>query len=477
MNARRRRHRQVFQLLACCLAGAPLLPLFAMCGGRSGNVVVSRASEVLDAGHSAEAAELPVMPDVIETRRDRAESDRFESLGCADECTVHASQTCAEDGDRLLCDDYNADGCLEWGNPTPCPSGLICLDGDCVCMPQGEGPQCGPDGCGHVCGVCPAGTTCSTLGYCDCSCPAGVECGSPSPECPSCGDCADGFSCTAQGVCEPCVLSCLNDQGELKICGNDGCGGSCGACPPGWQCDEDPDDGDSRLYMCELCVPDCSVKECGGNGCGGTCGTCKMGGLCMSNGVCDDPCSAYLDCWQKECGVGHCPHWCRASPTSWCSATGDCPDGGYCDQATGYCVSCDFHCGICPEGMHCTLDGQCVPLVESCDGLECDPGQSDACGTCAGGKLCNGSGKCVEPESCLAECVGRACGATSCGGALSCGECPDGSFCDEFGYCRDCEWGCWDRECGPDLCDNECGSCIWNQVCVDGNCVGPDNND
>ena len=69
-------------------------------------------------------------------------------------------------------------------------------DGE-VCTPDCAGKECGSDGCGGSCGVCPANKP-----YCNMA-----------------------FQCEA---CEP---DC-----EGKTCGGDGCGGSCGACPVGWAC-------------------------------------------------------------------------------------------------------------------------------------------------------------------------------------------------------------------------------------------------
>jgi len=54
------------------------------------------------------------------------------------------------------------------------------------------------------------------------------------------------------GYCEP-------DCGG-KVCGEDGCKGSCGECEEGWTCEEG---------VC-LCTPDCEGKLCGDDGCEGS---------------------------------------------------------------------------------------------------------------------------------------------------------------------------------------------------------------
>ncbi len=77
----------------------------------------------------------------------------------------------------------------------------------------------------------------------------------------------------------PCIPGCINQDGSLKECGDNGCGGVCGTCPPpAWVCGSN--------YMCDLCAPDCLDKECGDNGCGGMCGYCPPEEKCTSQGSC-----------------------------------------------------------------------------------------------------------------------------------------------------------------------------------------------
>jgi len=63
-------------------------------------------------------------------------------------------------------------------------------------MPDCLGKECGPDGCGTFCGLCPEGKMCSDA-----------------------------------GKCVSCIPKCAG-----KSCGPDGCGGSCGMCPVGQSC-------------------------------------------------------------------------------------------------------------------------------------------------------------------------------------------------------------------------------------------------
>lgn len=65
-----------------------------------------------------------------------------------------------------------------------------------TCVAQCAGRECGPDGCGGLCGSCQGNDSCID------------------------GNCV-------------CIPDCSN-----KVCGDNGCGGSCGTCPDGLDCDE-----------------------------------------------------------------------------------------------------------------------------------------------------------------------------------------------------------------------------------------------
>lgn len=386
---------------------------------------------------------------------------------CTPECGLIKSAICMNFTSRLFCDDYNENSCLVWGNIAPCPPGLTCIDGDCVCVPECDDKECGVDGCGGQCGVCESDILCSGSGKCECNC-SNTKCGSPSLGCPSCGECQLPLICANDiNDCVPCSGTCeLNSRGDLKECGDNGCGHSCGECPPGYVCDQDPNDGDNTLFECEPCVHDCVGKNCGPNGCGGSCGVCAAGGLCvLETGKCDEPC--LNPCGTRECGIGICPEDNAAHPVAWCDDDNQCQIGG-CDIATGYCLF-GPDCGQCPEETFCNQEYKCESTLDFCSAVECGPGPRGPCGSCPLPEVCNGNGKCVSQEECLTECIGKACNKTSCG--QSCGDCPEGSFCDSYGYCRDCKWGCWDRECGPDHCENYCGGCEPGEKCIDGNCV------
>jgi len=68
------------------------------------------------------------------------------------------------------------------------------------------------------------------------------------------------------------------DCGE-RVCGDDGCGGSCGTCPGGFHCVEG---------ACEACS--CEGKSCGDDGCGVSCGSCDDGDPCTGDRCEDGAC-------------------------------------------------------------------------------------------------------------------------------------------------------------------------------------------
>ena len=186
---------------------------------------------------------------------------------------------------------------------------------------------------------------------------AGRQCGSvvTCGESLSCGTCAPGQTCSPTGLCT-CQANCTG-----KSCGDDGCGGSCGAAPrpraakaasagvcrvvpaksagtmavggavaparvgasvsANGRCNCVPELHRQRLRRmiavrhlwqlhrsgeCQngacLCAPDCTNKHCGDDGCGGSCGTCPTGETCAANGQC----LCAPDCAGKECGDDGC---------------------------------------------------------------------------------------------------------------------------------------------------------------------------
>ncbi|NUN14069.1 MAG: hypothetical protein HUU55_10595 [Myxococcales bacterium] len=205
-------------------------------------------------------------------------------------------------------------GCLEPDGLAD--TGLIELYKVGICIPQCKGKECGSDGCGAECGQCFGQQICNG-GKCE----VGGECGNATCEdtvgetcanCPADCICDDVSVCLEEGCCTP---DCAG-----KECGNNGCGGTCGACSGALSCNNGLcllAGGSCGNGTCEAnqqencktcagdckcagagvcspqgvcCTPQCSGKNCGPDGCGGSCGDCQMGFTCES-GKCSFVCS------------------------------------------------------------------------------------------------------------------------------------------------------------------------------------------
>ncbi len=257
-------------------------------------------------------------------------------------------------------------------NPPTCPG----------CLPQCGDLQCGSDGCGGLCGLCPAGEVCID-GYCEPCTPdcTDLECGHDGCG-GSCGLCPVGDICDDGQCLTVCIPNCTG-----RNCGPDGCGGSCGDCLGGMEC---------LNGKCTVCVPKCDDKECGSDGCGGSCG------FCFGDLVCEE----------GKCVIKTCKPQCAGA---------QCGDDG-----------CGGSCGTCEAGLECNPQKQCVePCVPDCLGRFCgDDGCGGSCGGCSEGLTCK-NGKCTGP--CTPYCEGRQCGDDGCGGR--CGSCPETAYCNPNGIC------------------------------------------
>ena len=303
-----------------------------------------------------------------------------------------------------------------------------------VCQPDCSEKECGKDGCGGSCGECAMDEICSPEGVCECLeglTPCDGICCAPDEICyegtccqpvctekecgPNgcggiCGECAADETCSAEGVCE-----CLEGLAP--------CDGSC--CAPDEACHEGA-----------CCQPDCTNKECGSDGCGGVCGECVVPEYCASGSCVEPPegefgypCTSNEDCLSGMCVEGPSGFVCTTTCTE------DCPDGWLCKQAGQFpdvvfiCLyDIDYLCEKeCETAEDCGLPGnlcleigvagtkycsrqcyeqpcppqyeclemaddagyptmQCVPIAGACECVGMDPGnfQDDPenCGSC-----------------------------------------------------------------------------------------------
>jgi len=172
-----------------------------------------------------------------------------------------------------------------------------------------------------------------------------------------------------------CVPECTG-----KVCGDDGCGGSCGTCGANEACSADQS-------VCE-CVPACTGKVCGDDGCGGVCGTCAANEACSAD---QSACECVPACTGKVCG-----------------------DDG-----------CGGSCGTCAPNEACSVDQSVCECVPACTGKVCgDDGCGGVCGTCAANEACSVDQSACE---CVPDCTGKVCGTDGCAG--DCGTCPVGESC------------------------------------------------
>ncbi len=123
----------------------------------------------------------------------------------------------------------------------------------------------------------------------------------------TCGACAEGEICTDAGLCVEegsCIPDCTDQE-----CGDDGCDGSCGACGDGETCD-------GGLCVEEACVPTCDGKTCGDDGCGGVCGECGDQRYCTLDGFCACTGDALWDEGTQTCETfSESTSGCGATPT------------------------------------------------------------------------------------------------------------------------------------------------------------------
>ncbi len=131
-----------------------------------------------------------------------------------------SDETQADAGKDLLVDlapDSAADTADDMGADLDL-SDSVDLPDNVVCVPSCEAKECGSDGCGDVCGNCPAAAPiCTQEGLCKTTCVPqcdGKECG-PDYCGSECGTCADGIACE-DGICQdgPCLGVTCSGHGK-----------------------------------------------------------------------------------------------------------------------------------------------------------------------------------------------------------------------------------------------------------------------
>jgi hypothetical protein len=163
--------------------------------------------------------------------------------------------------------------------------------------------------------------------------------------------------------CNLCLPSC-----DGKLCGDDGCGGSCGECQGGAVCAD---------HQCvATCTPECAeTAACGDDGCGGSCGACTSDDPCVE-AVCDGATCVLADtdcddqdpCTVDTCGDGGCAYEEAPCDDQNPCTTETCGDDG--------CVSDPLPSNgtFCDDGDEATLNDVCAEGL--CAGVR--PGETCA---------------------------------------------------------------------------------------------------
>lgn len=189
-----------------------------------------------------------------------------------------------------------------------------------ACVPRCNGRECGADGCGGVCGVCPAGTECS-----------GRVCVGPE----------EGLSCAD-------LLVCLQD------CFDDACATDCADRASEFAIQLYTDAVDCVVENCSD-LPDPEMADCQQNLCGAQIEACLS-----SDGTADQRCEQVLDC-MLACSDDVCAQACyfNGTPdaraaiemlfecgTEACSGTASLPE--LIDCSRGACPDAFERCVVAP---------------------------------------------------------------------------------------------------------------------------------
>ncbi len=241
-------------------------------------------------------------------------------------------------------------------------------------------------------------------------------------------DCIDITAVLEESMLLPteCAACQCTPMCDGKVCGDDGCGGSCGACLDGTECANGacvaggPKNCDEAHGLPGCCHNGDVFWFEGGNLQGGVgscgdedCGFDTTNGFyaCGFSGA--DPSGTYpLDCF----GTNPAPETC---PTCSC-------DGKQCGND-----GCGGSCGTCPDGVICSTTGQCLPAGTLVCAIPDGCTDSDPC-SCVS---CVTDGSCSLDDDCI------------CPDCAADGFCSNASNCQEDGICDMYNEGCICTDC------------------------------
>jgi hypothetical protein len=324
-------------------------------------------------------------------------ADKENCESCPADCGCEATQSCV----NLACctsdcagKECGDDGCgISCG---PCALGETCESGSCVSIEKCGDGKCvaGDDencaSCPSDCG-CEATQSCVNLACCTSDC-GGKQCGDNGCD-GVCGICLDGTSCEA-GTCI-----------KIKTCGDGKCVAgddeNCASCPSDCGCEEE-----ASCISGACCTPDCGGKQCGDNGCGGLCGACPNGTSCEAG-----TCIKIKTCGDGKCVAGDdencviCPSDCGCTAPEKCVESGECvKDDSGClgielkcvgSNQISYCVEIDGEATVnqvkCPQKAPFCVEKEPAECVECIDNIGCPENQECVNNGCQGdgGPVCN----------------------------------------------------------------------------------------
>ena len=226
---------------------------------------------------------------------------------CVEKCIPLPSNPCSSESDCDACSDCkNYNPCTGIGVCTPvqCPSGKVCLDGDCI-----EECDCDDPGCSKKTQYCKDinGDDCGCVdceGSCSTGCLAPCYCNPKTNRCeynPCSGGCINGLDCgedcgcTQEEVCQPCsTLSCADNSCDQTLgceCKNDGSCGPVSDCGYA-SCSIADDCGEGCTCYKGRCVS-CDNFSCDNGECDVQDGCACQGSVCAGDD--DDDCSDSIE--------------------------------------------------------------------------------------------------------------------------------------------------------------------------------------
>jgi hypothetical protein len=147
------------------------------------------------------------------------------------------------------------------------------------------------------------------------------------------------------------------------------------------------------------CTPRCRRKVCGDDGCGGSCGSCAAGQVCAS-GTCCTPEPVAVTC-SGRCGTVtnaktcHQPVACSCPAGQQCLGNGSC--AAVCSSSATICPVNGFcNCGASAEGsIHCYGTSYCNVSLQVCTSTtECPVGQYCQTTMCGPGPVGSPENRC-----------------------------------------------------------------------------------